>query len=69
MDYDSINRLGNPVPGVTPNLDRLIDQSLLFEKAHVNASNCIPVRQSMMTGSLPVKDSIKIDNDYVMEKK
>lgn len=50
MDYDSIHRLGNPMDNVTPNIDRLIDQGLLFEKAHVSASNCMPVRQSMMTG-------------------
>lgn len=50
MDYDSMNITGNPLPGLTPHMDALAGEGLLFERAHINASICQPSRQSMMTG-------------------
>lgn len=53
MDYTSVNALGNPTPGLTPNMDRLIAEGLTFTDAHVTTAACAPMRQSMMTGQYP----------------
>jgi len=50
MDYGSMGTTGNPLPGVTPRMDALAGESLLFERAYGNAAICQPSRQSMMTG-------------------
>ncbi len=50
MDYDSMGITGNPLPGITPRMDALAGESLLFERAYGNAAICQPSRQSMMTG-------------------
>ncbi len=38
---------------VTPNLDRLAREGILFERAYCNAPVCTPSRQSLITGRLP----------------
>jgi len=53
MDFSSINANGNPVPGLTPNIDRLAASGMTFERAHVPNAVCQPSRQSMMTGLHP----------------
>jgi hypothetical protein len=35
MDFSSVNANGNPVPGLTPNIDRLAASGMVFERAHV----------------------------------
>lgn len=53
MDITSVNCYGNPLPNLTPNMDRLASQGMRFEYAHVNSPICMPSRQSMMTGLQP----------------
>lgn len=53
MDFSSVNANGNPVPGLTPNIDRLAASGMVFERAHVPNAVCQPSRQSMMTGLHP----------------
>jgi len=53
MDVTSVNCYGNPLPDLTPNMDRLASQGMRFEYAHVNTPICQPCRQSMMTGLQP----------------
>jgi N-sulfoglucosamine sulfohydrolase len=53
MDITSLNCYGNPLPGLTPNMDRLAAQGMQFLHAHVNSPICMPCRQSMMTGLHP----------------
>lgn len=53
MSWDSVNALGNPMPGLTPNIDRLIHEGFVFEDAHVPSSVCAPSRQSMITALHP----------------
>lgn len=53
MSWDSVNALGNPMPGLTPNIDRLIHEGFIFEDAHVPSSVCAPSRQSMITALHP----------------
>ena len=53
MDVTSVNAYGNPLPDLTPNMDKLAAQGMRFEYAHVNSPICMPCRQSMMTGLQP----------------
>ncbi len=53
MNYNSPGMMGCGVDDVTPNIDRLADEGLRFEQAHVTVSVCQPSRQCMMTGRYP----------------
>ena len=53
MDITSVNCYGNPLPDLTPNMDKLAAQGMRFMNAHVNSPICQPCRQSMMTGLQP----------------
>ena len=53
MDYASMNSNGCPVPGLTPNMDSLASEGVIFEQGHVSNAVCQPSRQSMMTGLHP----------------
>lgn len=53
LNYDSVGCYGCPIPGITPNIDRLARQGIKFTNAHVNIAVCQPSRQSIMTGRYP----------------
>jgi N-sulfoglucosamine sulfohydrolase len=53
LNYDSVGCYGSPVPGITPNIDRLASRGMRFTNAHVNIAVCQPSRQSIMTGLYP----------------
>jgi N-sulfoglucosamine sulfohydrolase len=53
MDFSSVNANGNPIPWLTPHIDRLAAGGMVFERAHVPSAVCQPSRQSMMTGLHP----------------
>lgn len=50
--YDTIGRLGLRAVH-TPNLDRLVDGGVAFERAYTASPVCAPSRASMMTGRFP----------------
>ena len=52
-DADSLGCFGCPLPGVTPNMDRLATQGVRFEHAHTSSPTCQPCRLSLMTGRYP----------------
>ena len=53
MNYNAPGFTGNPIPGLTPNMDKLASQGLWVVNAHVAAAICMPSRQAMMTGRYP----------------
>lgn len=54
LNGDSPGFMGGGVaPDVTPNLDRLANESVVFKLAHAATSVCQPSRQSMLSGKYP----------------
>jgi len=53
MNWDAVGAYGCPVPGTTPNIDRLAAEGVRFEHAHVTIAVCQPSRSAMMTGRYP----------------
>ena len=67
MDITSVNCYGNPMPNLTPNMDQLAKQSVIFKNAHVSSAISMPCRQSMMTGLYPHRNGsmgfIEVEKD------
>jgi N-sulfoglucosamine sulfohydrolase len=53
LNWDSLGVTGNPIPGISPNIDRLASEGMLFERAHVTVAICHPTRAVWMTGRYP----------------
>ncbi len=53
MSCDSVGVFGCPIPGITPNIDRLASEGMRFEHGHVTVAICMPCRASWMTGRYP----------------
>ncbi len=53
MNHNSIGCYGNPMPDVTPNLDRLAEQGMVFSHSHVTIAVCQPSRSVLLTGKYP----------------
>lgn len=53
LNYDSLGVTGATTPDITPNLDGLAGEGMLFTRAHVNAPVCQPSRAVLLTGRFP----------------
>lgn len=53
MDHYSLGATGCKIPGITPNIDALAAQGMLFEHAHITSAICQPCRSVLMTGRYP----------------
>ena len=53
MGWDSLGVTGSPVPDISPNIDRLAGEGVLFTQAHVTIAICQPTRAVWMTGRYP----------------
>ncbi len=53
MQYDSLGVTGCKLKDITPNLDKLASEGMLFERAHVTVAVCQPSRSVLMTGRYP----------------
>lgn len=53
MGWDSLGVTGSPIPNITPNIDRLAAEGVLFTQAHVTIAICQPTRAVWMTGRYP----------------
>ncbi len=47
------------VPAVTPNLDSLAREGVLFDNAHCAAPSTLPSHASMLTGLYPIRNSVR----------
>ena len=53
LNYNSVGVYGNAIPNITPNIDQLAKEGMLFNHGYVNIAVCQPSRQSIMTGRYP----------------
>jgi N-sulfoglucosamine sulfohydrolase len=53
--WESVGVFGCPIPGVTPNIDRLASQGIRFPHAHCAQSICYPDRNAISTGRYPFR--------------
>ena len=53
MGFSTVGVTGYKALNVTPNIDKLANQGIRFEHAHVTAAVCQPCRQTLMTGRYP----------------
>lgn len=53
LNYDSTGIFGCEVNNITPHIDSLASQGMLFRNAHVSVAVCQPSRQVLMTGRYP----------------
>ena len=62
--FDTIAALGNPVIK-TPNLDRLVREGAVFERAYTPSPECVPARCSLHYGQYPLNTNC-YSNGYSM---
>lgn len=60
--YDSLNMIVNDIE-VTPNLNRLGEESVNFSRAYNTCPLCVPARTSLATGKYPTNNGV-IYNDW-----
>lgn len=53
MNFNSLGVFGCPIKGISPNIDQLAREGLIFTRAFNNTAVCQPCRQSIMTGRYP----------------
>ena len=53
LNWNSVGAFGCPIEDITPSIDELARQGMMFHNAHVNTAVCQPVRSLMMTGLYP----------------
>ena len=53
LGWDSLGCMGNSLPGLSPNLDRLASEGILIRHAYVASPICGPSRQAIYTGQFP----------------
>ena len=77
MNWDSLGCTGSTVPNITPHIDKLAAEGILFKQAHATIPVCQPVRATMHTGLYPqnsgcrgfgpIKDEVKTINEVMQE--
>ena len=53
MSFDALGCTGNPLPAISPNLDRLAGEGLLIDHCHTATPVCGPARAAWITGTWP----------------
>lgn len=59
MNWDSVGCNGCTVPAITPHIDRLAAEGILFREAHATIAVCLPVRATMHTGLYPANSGAR----------
>ena len=78
MNGDSMGCTGSRVLNITPNIDRLASEGILFHEAHAAVPVCQPVRATMSTGMYsfhsgcrgfgPIDDGVKTFNEVLHDQ-
>ena len=66
---DWVGFLGGHPQTMTPNMDRLASQSVIFTRAYCAASVCNPSRAALMTGIRPASSGIYGNGNYMRDSK
>ena len=53
--FDTIQALGSQFSVPTPNIDRLVEEGVVFSNCHCTAPVCSPSRSTLMTGLMPTQ--------------
>jgi arylsulfatase A-like enzyme len=53
LGYGDVGCNGLRPPGLTPNLDRLANEGLVFSDSHATSATCTPSRYALLTGEYP----------------
>jgi N-sulfoglucosamine sulfohydrolase len=53
LNWDSLGCTGNPLPGLSPNIDKLASEGILIENCHIATPICGPSREALYTGQFP----------------
>jgi len=59
LNWDSVGCNGCSIPDITPHIDRLAEEGILFREAHATVSVCLPVRATMHTGLYPARSGAR----------
>ena len=59
MHWDSVGVYQSPVNGITPHLDRLLQQGMHFTDAHSGSAVCSPTRYGVLTGRYSWRSRLK----------
>ncbi|MDR2808991.1 MAG: sulfatase [Tannerellaceae bacterium] len=59
LNFSSTGFLGAKVPAITPNIDRLAEQGMVFEHAHVNCAVSQPSRAVLATGCYAHRNGVE----------
>ena len=60
--FDTINALGYPYMD-TPNLDRMVNEGVVFTNCFVPAPSCAPCRASLFSGQYPHNAGVMVNGD------
>ena len=59
LNFDSVGAYGSVVENATPNIDKLAEEGMLFERAYVQAPSCTPSRNVFITGNYPHNSGVE----------
>jgi N-sulfoglucosamine sulfohydrolase len=59
MNWDSVGCNGAKIAGITPHIDQLAAEGILFREAHATIAVCLPVRATMHTGLYPARNGAR----------
>ena len=59
MNWDSVGAYGNILSEISPHMDGLAKEGVLFQKAYVVTSNCSPSRCAMQSGLYPHQTGVR----------
>lgn len=59
LNYSSVGYMGCPIPQITPNLDRLASEGMIFHNAYVNIAVSQPSRAVLATGLYSHKNGVE----------